>query len=283
MLSQRLPDIASSFTRRDVARLTIRAGLLVVALTAIFALDLLPQRLDVQVDDVAPTDIVAPRAGSYVSTIQTAQAKDEASKGVQPVYDYGAEKAIGIARVQLAAFETRVMPVDEAFDKTVKEDARKTILENAVRGLSEGARATLVSLAPERWTAIRAEASRVLDATERDQLRDTDVELVRSNLSTKMALLDDKERTLAAELISPLVVANSSFSDTLTQQARAQAAEAIPNVVSNYAQNEIIVRRGEKITPALLEAIDYFGLREARPDVARLGGWLVLSILAVGV
>ncbi|TMF35243.1 MAG: HDIG domain-containing protein [Chloroflexi bacterium] len=281
--SRRRPDIASTFTRRDVARLTIRAGLLVAALTAIFALDLLPQRLDIQVGDVASADIVAPRAASYVSDIQTKDEKDKASAAVAPVYDYGAEKAIGIAKVQLAAFERRVAPVDEAFDETVKDAARKAVLQNAIPGLSEAARSTLMALTKDRWTAIRAEASRVLDATERDELRDTDVQIVASDLSTKMALLDDKERSLAAELIEPLVVANSSFSQELTDQAKAKAAEAVPNVVVNYAQNETIVRRGQKITDVDLEAIDEFGLREARPDVARLGGWLVLSTLVVAI
>src|SRR4029078_11698003 len=95
--------------------------------------------------------------------------------------------------------------------------------------------------------------------------------------------LDDGERMLAAEIITPLVVANSSYSPDLTQQARARAAEAIRNVIANYAQNQTIVRRGEKITATDIEAIDEFGLRDARPDVLRLGGWVLLATLIVGV
>jgi hypothetical protein len=47
----------------------------------------------------------------------------------------------------------------------------------------------------------------------------------------------------------------------------------------DYAQNETIVRKGQKVTDTDLEAIEEFGLTTARPDVARLGGWLVLSVL----
>src|SRR3954452_6865565 len=284
MLSQRIPDAASIFTRRDVARLTIRAGLLVAALAAIFALDLVPQRLDVQVGDVAANDIVAPRAASYISAIQTAAAKDEASKAIEPVYDYGSEKAIRIANVQLSAFERKVAGVDGAFVEGVKDAERETILTEAMPGLTAAARRTLLDLTSDRWKAVRAEASRVLDATERDQLRDTDVETRKVGLSGQMAGgLDDAERMLAAEIISPLVVANSSFSQELTDQARSKAAEAIPNVVVNYAQNETIVRRGQKVTDVNIEAIDEFNLRESRPDVARLGGWLVLATVIVAI
>ena len=62
--------------------------------------------------------------------------------------------------------------------------------------------------------------------------------------------LDDAERTLAAELISPLIVANRSYSHGADAAgAERRPRTAIPNVVVDYAQNETIVRRGERITP----------------------------------
>ena len=273
-----------TFTRRDLGRFMVGAVLLVASLTTILALDLLPRRLDLEIGDVPTADVVAPRTGSYVSTIQTQQQRDEASKAVEPVYDYTSEKAIRIATLQLSAFEAKVAPVDNAFAVGVKEEAKKTILGAALPGLDDPARKTLDGLTADRWKAVRAEASRVLDATERAELRDTDVANVKVGLSGQMAGgLDANERMLAAEIIAPLIVGNSSFSQELTDQARSKAAEAIPKVVVNYAQNQTIVRHGEPITPVDMEAIDYFSLREARPDVLRLGGWLVLSVLVVGV
>ncbi len=47
--------------------------------------------------------------------------------------------------------------------------------------------------------------------------------------------------------------------------------------------NEAIVRRGDKVTAEQLETIDKYSLRDAKPDVARLGGWLFLSILVVAL
>ena len=283
MLSQRATDATSTFTRRDLTRLAIRAGLLVGALTAIFALDLLPQPLAIQVGDVATADIVAPRTQSYVSQIETQAAKDEAAKGILPVYDYSTENALRIANVQQAAFGRRVAAIDNAFAEGVKADARTAGLQAAVPDLSEDARATLMNLTPERWTAVRTEASRVLDLTEQDEVRDTDVEAKRAGLSGKMAGLDAAERVLAAEIIAPLVVANSSYSPELTNQAKVRAADQVAPVMVDYAQNETIVRKGQKVTDTDLEAIEEFGLTTSRPDVARLGGWLVLSVLIVGV
>jgi putative nucleotidyltransferase with HDIG domain len=284
MLNRRATSGFAKFTRRDGSRLAIRAILLVAAMTAIFSLDLLPTRLDIKVGDVASADIVAPRTESYISQIQTQAARNAASAAVDPIYDFSAGKAISIATAQKAAFGLRVKPVDQAFDAATKPEQRDTILAAALPDLTDASRLTLLGLKADRWAAVRAEASRVLDLTERQPLRDTDVESAKLGLSGLMGVgLDETERSLAAELISPLVVANSSFSSVLTDQARSDAVRAVPDVVVDYKQSETIVRKGQKISDIDLEAIEKLGLLDARPDVARLGGWFLLSVLMVGI
>jgi putative nucleotidyltransferase with HDIG domain len=254
---------------------------MVAALTAIFALDLIPQKLDIQAGDVAGADITAPRTLSWVSDVLTEQARNAASAAIEPVYDYSEPNAAKLAEDQVAAFQAAVKPIDNAFEPGVKADARKSILESAL-ALSPDARQTLVAITADRWKAVRAEASRVLEATESKQIRDPDVPEARSGLASQM-VLDPAERSLAAEIISPLVVSNSSYSEALTNQAKQAAADAEPEVMVDYSLNQTIVRRGEKVTPAEMEAITEFGLTEARPDFARLGGWFLLSILVTGL
>ena len=278
MLTQRGTQPSTTFTRQDFRRAVISAAILVVALTAIFALDLFPQRLVIEVGDVASADIVAPRAGSYISAIKTNAARDDASKRVEPVYDYGDEKADRIATAQGVAFQRLVAPIDDAFRAGVTPEDRTKLLGD-VGGLTDGARVALLRLDADRWKAIEDEATRVLDLTERKELRDTNVGSVRSTLTQQMAGLDASERNLAAELISPLIEANSSFSNELTNQARQKAIDQVPDVVVDYAQNEKIVGKSERVTPEALEAIGKLGLLDARPDVARLGGWFLLAVL----
>ncbi len=284
MLTQRRTTAAPTFTRRDLARLSVGSVLLISALTAIFALDLLPQRLSIKVGDVAATDIVAPRATSYVSDVETAQAREAARNSVVAVYDYDPSAATATAQAQLAKFERRVAPIDSAFANGVTDEGRASILDSALPDITDDAlRQTIRTLTKDQWKPIRAEASRVLDKTERDELRDNALEPARQSLDTQMTLLDRDEATLAAAIISPLLVANSSYSQPLTDAAKTAAANAVVPVTEDYAQNETIVRKGARITAAQLEAIEAFGLTDARPDVARLGGWLLLAILAVGV
>jgi putative nucleotidyltransferase with HDIG domain len=98
-----------------------------------------------------------------------------------------------------------------------------------------------------------------------------------------MVALDRNQRTLAAEIVAPLIVPNSSLDQAMWQSAKERAAAQVPAVTVRFAQGQAIVRRSDQVSAAQLEAIDKFELRTARPDVVRLAGWLFLAILVVGL
>ena len=282
MLTARAPALAR-FTRSDASRLAIATLILTAALTAILGIDILPDEpLQVSAGELAPRDITAPRAIDFVSVVRTTEARAAARAAVEPQYDFTSENAIAIAEEQQLAFEGRVVRIDTTFAADLTEDARSSLLETAVPSLSQTVRATLVGLDAARWAAVRTEAARVLDATLRTELRDTAVAEARTGLSGRMAGgLDEAERMLAAELISPLVVPNSSFSPENTSLARDRAAEAVEDVRVQILQGEVIVRQGTRIDDAQIEEIDALGLSEEAPDVARFAGWLLLAALVV--
>ena len=106
----------------------------------------------------------------------------------------------------------------------------------------------------------------------------------RTQLAGRMAGgLDAAERTLAAELISPLIVPNSSFDQALTDSARDAAAAAVDPVRVSVAQGEIVVPNGKRLDAADIETIGALGIGENAPDLASFAGWLLLSVLVVAM
>jgi putative nucleotidyltransferase with HDIG domain len=267
--------------RRDLLRLALVSGALVLAMTGILAVNLAP-RLDLHAGDLAPTDIVAPRALTFTNPILTAQAQEAARKAVDPQYDFTIAGAIALSTEQLAAFASRVLPIDTAFGATTTPEERQRILNQALPDLSSQARTDLLGLSARDWQDVRTEAARILDLTERTELKDTDVASTRLHLSEQMAGgLTDAQRQLAAELIAPLVLPNSSFSEDLTNQARDAAAAAVVPVVDRFVQGEVIVRAGTKLDDVDVARMHALGLDVATPDVAGVGGWLLLSGLLI--
>jgi len=286
VLTQRIAETAK-FSRRDATRLGTAAAVLVVVLTLILGIDiLLPQPLALAPGDVARTDVIAPRATSFESQVLTDERRADARAAVQPQYDYSPDSAATIAAAQLRVLRRAVVPVDAAFNRSLLPSERRAILEGAIPGLTDGARATLVDLEPERWAAVRAEAERVLEATERAQLRDSDVEDVRTALVARVAGgLTVAERQLAAELISPHLVPNSSFSEAATEEERARQEALIDPVVVQIRQNQAIVRSNDVVTAADFEVMQQLGLVARSPltGIAPLAGWFILATLVVGL
>ena len=283
MLS-RSAEQTTRFTRRDAWRLILASIITVAAMSAILGVDVLPAQTQLEIGKPALDDVLAPRAGEYVSDVATEAAREGARDGVGPQYDFTPAQGEAIAGQQAQAFEQRVKQIDAAFDSAITPDFRTTLLSQAIPDLSTEENTTLVTMTPERWTAVRAEAARVLDTLERTELKETQVATVRAGLAGRLSAdLSVDERNLAAAIIEPLVVANSSYDPQLTETRKAQAADAVTPVPAVWQRGDIIVRKGDRVTAADMEAIDFFQLNTGGLDVARLLGFVVLSALVVGL
>ena len=137
MLTRRV-DTSARFTRHDIPRVAIAAGILILALAAILGADILPEApLDVAQGQIATRDIVAPRAVDFESTVQTDAARAAASAAVPFQYSFTTENAIAIAAAQQLKFEERVKPIDTTFSASLSPEPRKTLLAADLPDLSD--------------------------------------------------------------------------------------------------------------------------------------------------
>jgi putative nucleotidyltransferase with HDIG domain len=281
MLSRRF-DRVTRFTRNDAVRLAVATILLVGGLAAILSIGDLPQAYNVQTGSIAPQQIRAPRAIQFESAVQTAAARQAASTAVEPQYDFRADNASSLARRQLDTLTMELAPVDAAFAASLTPDERATALDATLTGISAAARKTLEAISVDRWSLVAAEASRVLGTLQRSELRDSEMEAARRDLSGLFSSqLTDDERSLATEIVGPLLVPNSTYSDVLTAEARQAAADAVAPVQVQIAKGQVLVDAGVVVTAADIETLQALGLTEAHLDIARIVGWLLLAALVV--
>jgi len=284
MLAQRALSTAARFTRRDAVRLVIAASVLVGVLTAILSIDILPSGLAEREGDVARAAVLAPRSAEFESAIRTKQARDEALKAVPPHYTYTTEAGDLAAVRQVAELDRLLEPVDAAFNAVLSDGARRQALADALPKLSKTSLDGLQALDRAGWLALRAETGRVLEAAQRREVRDTALETARGAIPqlADQALPAD-QRALIAEVLAPLLVANSTYDAAATETARQEATSAVEPVRISVKQGEVIVDAGHRITDLDVEVMAALGLLDPRPDVAKLGGWFLLSLLVVGL
>jgi putative nucleotidyltransferase with HDIG domain len=272
------------FARIDAVRLLTATFLLVLTLGSVLAVDALPGPFagpDLVAGDLATADIAAPRALTYESVEQTRLAREEARQQVSPQYDYSPERGQLTAGQQLNALEEVVTPVDAAFAAILTPEARQAALRQAIPDLTPAAADTLSNFDELQWTSLRAELIRVLESTQSQEVRDTLLSDVRNSLPERVGVrFPADQRALVAEVLGPLIVANSTFDQAATERAQTEASNLVPPVSVSISKGEIIVRRGDRIDTIAREKLDRFGLLDPKPDAALAAGWFLLAGIA---
>jgi len=231
----------------------------------------------VRIGQVAPQEITAPFSITFESKVLTDQARKEAAAGVEPVF-LPADPSI--AKAQLETLNNALY-----FFTSVRNDKLSTRQQkiNDMRSadkltLKDEAYEAILDLTDEDWQAISAEANRVLELVLRDSIRNDQIGRTRSNLPAVIDFGFKSDQTqLITMIVSPLIVPTSLFSEEQTQQAREAARNSVEPITRQIMAGEVLVRRGQIIEPADLEALNVFGLGEPenRSDLLITSGILV--------
>lgn len=281
---------SSPFGRRDALRLVVAAVLILVALAAGVASDLTPTSPGYSVGTVARSAIQAPRDATFPNPVETKAARDAASAAVLPVYDYTPGRAASIAAAQVAQLEQQLKPIDDAYISSTTPEAQRAALQTAVASLaslSSDNRTILLALDSNRWLVVEQAAESSLSAGEQFEIRDADLASKGSTIAAQyipaVLNLSPVEQQLAVALATPMFVANSAYSSTLTDQARTAAVAAIPTHMDTLKAGEIIVDQGHQITEADMVKISFFGLDKSTVEWGRAAAWMLLGTIVAAL
>jgi len=204
---------------------------------------------------VAPQDIVAPRAITYVSPEITEQQKETAARAVASIYT---SPDTGIARRQLERLRATLAYISnvrsDSFAQTEQKIADLAALEDI--HVDQETAQKILALTDARWQAVQQEAIVVLEQVMRNNIREDRVEEARRSVPALVSLaLPEEQAALVAELVSGFVAPNSFFSESLTGAARERARESIEPVTVSFVQGETIVQRGQVLSVTDIEAL----------------------------
>jgi len=242
---------------------------------------LLGTTMSLQPGDVSPNDFQATRTHDYISEVRTEQARRDAEEAVTPLY---APPNPTIARGQIERLRAVLQ-----FIALVREDEYATSAQKATDiaalndvQLKDEIVQSILALPAARWEAIQQEALSVLEQVMRRSIRDQELGDTRRTIPSLVSLaLNEEQAMLVAELVQAFVVPNSILSEELTAAARRDAREAVEPVIQEYKLGEMIVLRGEIITPADFEALQQFGLiEESSPWQDYVGAAALVVVLA---
>lgn len=261
MASETRKSEGNPFAHRFIARtflLILVAALSYAAL--ILPIALRPSYLPIMVGGVAPQDIQAPTSLTYDSAVQTDAARKDAEHSISPIY-LPADPAIArqkldelrtimgyITSVRADKFATREQKSQDLQSiKNVKYDQEETLI--------------ILDLPDDRWESIQQEALRVLEEVMRTTIRSDQIYEARLSVPSRISLaFSPASNSILSRMIEPEVDANSQFSEDRTRAAIDKARKEIQPVTRSLLSGEIIVRRGQVVTPLIFETLEKFDL-----------------------
>lgn len=212
-----------------------------------------------KVGDVASSTIVAQRTVTFNDTVATDARRARAAAAVSPVYVHSTSLAI-TRRTQAEAFfkaGTDVMAANAP--SSAKLVALKNMLPAGVSGNDFQILPTL-SLTDYRGvesTSLALLAQATAWRFDAAHIETTEISLL-STVSTRVPV---QQRTAIGEVIMTFLAPTLLPDPKLTAARRAQAASAIPMVRSTVHAGEVIVRRGDVVTPFVMERLSALGLQ----------------------
>ncbi len=228
--------------------------------------------------DVAPQDFLAPRDIQYESHVLTEEARQSAERAVEPVY---APPDPSVARQQMELLRASLNYATSVLTnpELSVEQKRVALQETPHVAFRDEDLGNLLLLTPNRWELVQSDAQRVLERIMQNAIRSMDVETQRAKLPSLVSIsLTEREASLVVALVSPLVTANSFYSPELTEAARQAARQSVQPVVKSYVRGQTVVRRGQIIGAAELEALTLLGLVETRPSFGLAGTAALLTV-----
>lgn len=223
-------------------------------------LSLNPNQQTYDIGEVTQSSIRSPRDIEYVSEIRTEEARKAAESAVQSVYS---PPDPSTTREQIDRLRTSLLNITAIRDnkELTNEEMRQALLSLSDLRLKDETVDYLLGISSTRWDAVQNEAVRVLEQVMRRAIYEDRVEAAQASISASVSLTFNEQQTeLVTELVSPFVIANSFFSQELTDAEKLRAREAVQPIVQAYKAGETIVPAGEIVTPADVEAFQQLGM-----------------------
>jgi putative nucleotidyltransferase with HDIG domain len=265
------------------ARALIVGALLAIGLWAIMTISVGGGQVNLEVGDVAQSEIRAPSSKSFISESQTSAAKEEAADGVQTVYVPIAPQA-DISEQQLRAYDAVVSGITGTLERRdgddLSSDEVPAELSRVAPQLTEAQVERLAATSLTAWRRVAEAGRTVLEATQAGEIRSDQITDTRQQLRTNITNdLSDADRQLAGDLAEDFVAANLEASPEATEAARQRERDKVGDVVVTVSQDQAIVHDGDRITQQQLEILQELGLTTPRLAASTIGGNALIAVI----
>lgn len=254
-----------------------------LALTLITGVQYLPPRLELREGQVSPRDAEAPRSINFVDRARTEALRRQAAESIPTQYRQSAEVSEQAQQTVVRVFAA----IDRARSASGQsETARARMLQRESPVLlDDPAVLAALTLDLSSLSAARTTAQQVVKKSMEEGIRPGDLPRAqeKARVYIRSLLLTGRVLTLVSAVVGGALQPNLLADSAATQMLRRGAMEAVEPVTIRIQVGEVIVRRGEVVTPAQMQKLAALGLVKTPFSWERIVGMALISLLLLAV
>lgn len=274
------PAEAGVFGRTTTRRLVLVIALYIFIMF-ILSTDFVADKVALEIGQVSDRDVVAPRTVAFINNVKTERLQREIATGIANVYDLdmtalakaetAADKLFSAA--QVANGEANLSPPEKA--AALRAAADPAIPANAL--------AALARLDDASLTTARNNVHLLLRKYMEHGIKDEDLELARRHIAMEtenITGLGDLY-TVVTGVAQALLKPNFTLNEQETEKRRQMAMAGVEPVREIIQKGQIIVRRGDVVTPEQIAVMEELGLHKSGSGEIRVLGLSILVVLTL--
>jgi putative nucleotidyltransferase with HDIG domain len=261
----------------------------VLGLSALLSLHFLPDRVSLRPGQASDRELRAAHTVEYIDREATEALRDQAAARVLPVYDPVADVASDADQRVTDAFAL----IRRAHQIGLVSSSRLDAQMRQQVGITLQPSSLLVSLLSPQTTTSHLDmaermAHEVVDDAMDRQIRDDrpgDLMLARTQITAQIAasLLPHAEAPAVTALARAAIQPNARSDSHATIVARAEARRLVAPVMAKVFAGDVVLRRGELVTPEIVDELRALGLQNPRLDPGTVISVTLLTALMVAV
>ncbi|BCJ86220.1 HD family phosphohydrolase [Effusibacillus dendaii] len=236
-------------------------AMLFLILFFLFYANVTPTRYNYKVGDIAVEDIKAPT--DAINTKETQRRKDEAVKQVPKIYKMDTsveEKALSQASDLFQMAEKLIA------DNSLTREQKRAQLQKIPIPVREEILDKLITITPNQLSIIRNTTNRFLSSFLGKEFSEDSLATARTGLDSQLVSidLDTDSRVIVRDVVLALLTPNMVYDEKSTKELQEQAKQKVPDV--HIQKGELVVHKGEMITPDKLAVLSDLKLLEQQPN-----------------
>jgi hypothetical protein len=261
--------------QRRILRAAVFGVVLWLALTGVLTFQFLPSRYDLKVGDVSTYTIKSVQKITYVSQVQTREARLQASAAVPDVYVLNTNLA---DQQRQRAVEILRSIGDIRKSSGVIEGKRDAINKLTEVILPPATIDSILAIDDGEWLTVSTETLNVIERVMRNRITEQQLEEARAALPSRVdPTISPALSTIVSQLARNFVRPNFVLDVEVTARNKREAADRVEPIRINIEKGETILRDGDVVREVDIEKLFSTGLRS---PTFRWNNVLAMALLA---